>query len=85
MQTGRGGGDDMDRDDAVEVCVAGNDGSSPSSELTLAPWPCRCRDCLFTRRTLRRDAVDRRPPVLPAGEGTYRLASWWSGGSGPDL
>ncbi len=75
---------DMDRD-AVEVCVAGGDGSSTGSEHMLAAGPCRCRGCLFTRRTARRDAIGRRPPVLPAGEGTSRLASWWSGGSGSDL
>ena len=83
MQTDLGG-DDMDRD-AVEVCVAGGDGPSINSEPTLTSSPCRCRDCLFTRRTMRRDAIDRRLPVLPAGEGTYRLASWWSDGSGPEL
>lgn len=83
MQTGLGG-DDVDGD-ADEVCVAGGDGSSTSSEPTLASSPCRCRDCLFTRRTLRRDAIGRRPPVLPAGEGAYRLGSWWSDGSGPEL
>ena len=78
------GEDDIDRD-AVEVRVACGDESSTGSEPTLASRPCRCRDCLFTRRTVRRAAADRRPPLLPAGEGTYRLASWWSNDSGPDL
>lgn len=78
------GGDDLDRV-APEACVAGGDGPVTGSEPPGAPRLCRCRDCLFTRRTLRRAAVGRPPPVLSEGEGTYRLASWWSDSDGLDL
>lgn len=77
------GGSDVDPD-PVEASVPGGDGSSTGSEPPLAPRPCRCKDCLFTMRTLRRDAIGRQPAVLPAAEGTYRLGSWWSDGD-PDL
>lgn len=79
-----GFGDDLDRD-ALEAGVAGGDGLGTATERAAAPGPCRCRDCLLAMRTLRRDAIGRRPPVLPAGEGSYRLASWWSDGGRLDL
>lgn len=74
----------MDRQ-PVEAYDASGDGPAIAHEPLLSSQPCRCRDCLFTRRTLRRDSIRPRPPVLPAGQGTYRLASWWSDGGGSGL
>jgi len=74
----------MEREDP-DACIACGDVPGPNPEPAVNEHPPLCGECLLNRRRVRKAAASRHPSPLAAGDGTYRLGSWWSDGTSAGL